>query len=735
MMRRGFYGFLIVAVGCCWLWAGTPCEAAPYIYRASPSTGPGDTAYVSGEQLDEVTEVRLTMNLQPTIGPFSLDIVQRTATSLKFRVPPKVPVGIYHLKLLYPGGVLEAALNEPQVFWLQGEGKNRFAPGDRLMLFGRNIAGGAKARLVLRNVRSPDLSFVPDATDKWSLAATLPGDIADGTYRLALDPGLPGGEEDYPVGDIVVERGGSSVASQYDVRQFGATGNGRTDDTLAFRKALTAAAESSAGTGRGAVVRVPGGRYLLSGNVEIAPGVSLRGDGEDLTSLAWLDSDRPPDALIAGEKAFSVESLTIFASAHRYVISGGYANNEPVAEARDISVRHVRIRASVFRGHLDVDGTQKVLSAMKATYPDMPTALRLSGERVRIEDNDIISSGGAFSLGGGRDVIVRNNRFGNGRYGWYSISGCDRVIVEDNEFFAADLQGTGGGINTLAHLNGASGHFSTSENIVVRRNDFHDMYGWDREAMTTDGPGGAYYGKARPLDGRHVQFAAVADKSDLARFVGMGLFFVEGQGAGQWAQIVSAEQDADGVVVEVDRDLHFPPRAVATISICDLQRHYLILDNVFRDTGVAFQVYGVGAEHVIVGNLSERTGGFILQGIWYHQFQPIVDVLVENNLLRDASVYRAGPDGSVLFGRSVIAIKAIRGDRDGGLGPFVRDITVRGNDLSQGAVIELYVQDPSSPGIENVVIEKNKISEAVTRLHGANAAGIYVSDNLISTVN
>ncbi|WP_171257182.1 hypothetical protein, partial [Acinetobacter baumannii] len=64
-------------------------------------------------------------------------------------------------------------------------------------------------------------------------------------------------------------------------------------------------------------------------------------------------------------------------------------------------------------------------------------------------------------------------------------------IFENNTSGAADRQGTGGGINTLSNA------VSASENIFVGRNTFKGMIGGDREAVTTDGPGGYYFGGAQ----------------------------------------------------------------------------------------------------------------------------------------------------------------------------------------------------------------------------------------------
>ena len=72
------------------------------------------------------------------------------------------------------------------------------------------------------------------------------------------------------------------VGPQYDVREFGAAGDGRRDDTAA----LVAAAERAAAAGNGTVY-LPAGTYLLPGRegFDLPDGVGLRGDG---AATSWL---------------------------------------------------------------------------------------------------------------------------------------------------------------------------------------------------------------------------------------------------------------------------------------------------------------------------------------------------------------------------------------------------------------------------------------------------------------
>jgi len=58
----------------------------------------------------------------------------------------------------------------------------------------------------------------------------------------------------------------------FSVRDFGAKGDGKTDDTAAFQKALDAAAQAGGGT-----VHAPRGNYFFAGHLNVPKGVTLEG--------------------------------------------------------------------------------------------------------------------------------------------------------------------------------------------------------------------------------------------------------------------------------------------------------------------------------------------------------------------------------------------------------------------------------------------------------------------------
>jgi hypothetical protein len=67
------------------------------------------------------------------------------------------------------------------------------------------------------------------------------------------------------------------AADFYSVRDFGAVGDGKTDDTAAFQKAL-----DTAGKAGGGIVHAPRNNYFFAGSLNIPPAVTLKGIWESV---------------------------------------------------------------------------------------------------------------------------------------------------------------------------------------------------------------------------------------------------------------------------------------------------------------------------------------------------------------------------------------------------------------------------------------------------------------------
>jgi hypothetical protein len=82
---------------------------------------------------------------------------------------------------------------------------------------------------------------------------------------------------------------GAPTPDQYSVRDFGAAGDGTTDDTAAFQKALDAARQAGGG-----VVYAPRGNYFFAGHLDVPSAVTLKGVWESVPSHVGLRNQGAP---------------------------------------------------------------------------------------------------------------------------------------------------------------------------------------------------------------------------------------------------------------------------------------------------------------------------------------------------------------------------------------------------------------------------------------------------------
>src|SRR5271154_2920134 len=84
-----------------------------------------------------------------------------------------------------------------------------------------------------------------------------------------------------------------AVPSTWSVMDFGAKGDGKTDDTAAFQKAM-----DTAGQAGGGVVYAPRGNYFFAGHLDVPQAVTLKGMWESVPAHNGLrdrGSARPTD--------------------------------------------------------------------------------------------------------------------------------------------------------------------------------------------------------------------------------------------------------------------------------------------------------------------------------------------------------------------------------------------------------------------------------------------------------
>ncbi|PDT87312.1 hypothetical protein CO669_26010 [Bradyrhizobium sp. Y36] len=727
------YGLPFFAFSCLFTFFLGLClaKAEPAVFWASDPVEPGEVVLFAGVDLDEISNVQVR-RLQDSIGSSGQDlldlpsqIVERSGTSIKVKLPADIPSGVIAYELLMRrGNSILGLLNGPTIYWRQGDLGADASPGGWVRVMGRNISRGNGAILLLKPAQGAPVQLNKIIGDLWDAQFELPKDLPMGSYSLELWNGQGDVRAVAPVGQLLVRSKIGFPDHWVDAREFGARGNAKDDDTESIRAALRKLEQLGGGT-----LFIPRGTYLLSGQLTIPRYVVVHGESSKLSVLLLKDAEAPPSPLIQGRSDFRLENFTIMTTRHGHVVSGGFLADGQIVEAANIGIDRLTIRASMFRGHLKTEQAATFLTAaMTRSPPRGPDMIRLAGENISITNSDIYGSVNPLYLQSPRFSVVRGNRFAIGRYGWYSITNPDGFIMEDNEIYGVDQEGSGGGINTLFGPGRA-----IAQNVLMKNNKFSLLMGQDAEGITSDGPGGCYYGPV--LIVRGTKTAKLMQKSSEepgCRRAG-GLAILSGYGVGAYAGVSKIEGD----VVSLTESFPVTTNETSVAVLTPMHRRYVLVGNEFRDAGVAIQFYGSSWDQIAVGNSSTRTGGMIVDGRSYGKYyQPALYTQFLDNSIEAGTV-----GGLTFYVPADAVLKAMGSPVPPNTAPLVRGVIMRKNRLRGNATIEIQGKDGINPSIVDAIIEHNSVEDVDVGVKiDAGATRVLIGENFfkrtkVPTVN
>eukprot|EP00729_Bicosta_minor_P010207 gene10207-30071_t len=196
----------------------------------------------------------------------------------------------------------------------------------------------------------------------------------------------------------------------FNVRDYGAVGDGVTDDTAAFQQAVTAAAPHAG------CVRVPpvglGRGYVITGTVTLGIGIKLVGEPAGLPTAPWCFSAAGGDITTTG-------GSRIFARPAAASYSNATQTGQPLFHIRNgCTVRDEEFNAPSSEYYLPAAALQRQVWQLTKVPPVGPTIYVVEGTRVVIED--VVASRFRdflyFETGGGQSHVRRVHGWGYGRF-------------------------------------------------------------------------------------------------------------------------------------------------------------------------------------------------------------------------------------------------------------------------------------------------------------------------------
>ncbi len=635
--------------------------------------------------------------------------VKVTETGVCFEVPRALAEGLAACRIVSEGGLASEPfiLNEPLVWWCQGDLGADASPGGWLRLFGRCLSREGKSRVVLAN-RERRVELKLTKTDVWSLDATLPADLPAGAYVVYTHNG-DGGPDGWRSAGAVTIRPYQEVwkSDRFDVTRFGAIPNDGLDDTLALQAALARAATNGGGT-----VYLPRGRFQCNGTLQIPERTLLRGESRETTQLYWPDCEEPPENLIEGTSAFGIEDLFIHAgkyrngivckneSAGKHELGGGGRVTE--ATPHDITVRRVRLKLII--DQFLIKNTDEY---EKRAYLRGNGLVIRDARFVRVEDCDLYTSKeGSTTLYfvlSAEYLQIRNCRI-NGS-GW-AVVGGDKVIFENNDAYNCTY--------SIAPV---------CRNLYWSRNRQHDLFTNNRESITHDGARTAFRGTVPArCEGTRLTLELGSEKNPYRNgpdyWIGQNVQLVEGRGAGQTRTVTALTNN----VVTIDRPWSVAPDATSRYVVAAERQHLLYVDNETEDSSIAIQLYGGLTDGVLARNRCARSGGFVGFGMDYHGIIPLWFVQYLDNQILEGNGYR-GPHNEMPPRDAIMSIIDHGNDR-----ALTRSCVIRRGILHSNARVEMA----SANGIiENCVVKNADTGLSVSSKH---AASIVLRGNRFENV-
>ncbi|HMD54774.1 MAG TPA: glycosyl hydrolase family 28-related protein, partial [Phycisphaerae bacterium] len=275
---------------------GTTTSGAPIIDASDSIGGPNNSITLTGAQFTSYTgsgaysDTQFLVYGQTSSGNATLTNAQIQDTSVDgvtITIPSTEPANAMYLVWAQNNSGISTpiAVNRTQAWWLSNAGNT--SPGQSVSVYGENLSNGASTSqswVYLQPTAGGQGQWATvTSVNPYQVDFTVPTALANGTYQVWVNNGLGGNYSWSEASTLLTVQGSSSwnSALMVNVQNYGATGNGKTDDGPAILDAIGALQS-------GDTLYFPTGTYLVDGEQLILPSnVRVLGVGQNQSTIEF----------------------------------------------------------------------------------------------------------------------------------------------------------------------------------------------------------------------------------------------------------------------------------------------------------------------------------------------------------------------------------------------------------------------------------------------------------------
>jgi len=488
------------------------------------------------------------------------------------------------------------AINRTDVWWV---GPNQAAPGATASAFGQNLSlGDGKSYVYLDPVGGgAGVWATVTSVNPYKVDFTVPSTLANGSYEVWIHNGHGGhyGWDQSP-NNLTIVNATPWTGATFNVKNYGAKGDGVTDDQAAIQATLDAASKVAYST-----IYFPSGTYTVSEGFSPTANTRWLGAGKDQTSIK-LNSQFVTPATYDGRR-FSL----IFQGGNNVEFNG--LTLDANGNLNGYTTILVRIR-----GNSDIRITNCRIKALGYSALDFNTSTR-----VFVTNTDVI--GGDTFLGSATQVFIDGANFygSNDINTMVDIWGGDGVSITRSTAQDYDnTTATGWAQGRWLYFNGGWG---SNRDVYIGDNQTHDL------SVRPEVPD-HNSGEQISWEGHHSVFSGVPTSAtsttitftSLPTNLGTGIYdavIVAGRGLGQHRKVIAE----NGSTVTVDTPWLVSPdsssKVIVTVAADNTAIYHNTLDGK-SDYATRFTA-SAGIEPFGAGN------GFVADSNTLHELRTGID--------------------------------------------------------------------------------------------------------------